>query len=253
MLFSLVAAQSYSTAVVDNKVNLDIVNPHGPIFIEKGSDLLITQGQSLTNALVIGNNMTVPVNCKLVYAGSDFWLDPALAAIPPDGSQAIELHADNLSPVGPQTLELALEANFAGGRALLKTTLQFEVIEGVLELFVEKSENESEAILSVLWNDEEAPPGTEYRVRGPESEWSRWKPFASGEAVHSLDAEGIYDFEARLGETYSNIVDLFYEPAIPEPYEPKPEVVKRDNEDFLDKTYLEMTRTVSDGTEEEAD
>lgn len=125
-------ANAYSNAIVENPIDLCINNTHGFLSLIPVEGLAVEQGQSAA-ALEITNNMGVVLhNCRLEHIQTCFILAPGSGfELAPGETREIAIEVSEDCPAGSYSLEVSLCVDFDGGRAKVKSTLFFEVMEVV--------------------------------------------------------------------------------------------------------------------------
>ncbi len=233
MLMSSVAVQNYSSAEVDSQVSVTVSNPHALISLQPNNGVSVTQGCISEDYLLdIANHLNVDLRYELSYILENPDLDMSLSSeknsISPGESNPIFLQAGDLCPaVDSTSIEVAVYADFNGGRAVLETTLTgIKVEAGELEL--DKEALEKDGLLIATWNQgkqiniegekcgdlpEEArfeyrhcPPGEVFA-----DDEEGWFEIAAGKEL-VLKEPGEYQFRVRLGETYSEIESKTIDP-----------------------------------------
>ncbi len=197
VMVSTMAAESYTSAIVNNEAVINITNPNSPILLRVIDGIEIRQGESKT-VLNVTNNMNVSIKDIFLEIGhSDLSFIMGANSIPPGSSAQVELKVDDHCAIGLQSnLPITLSATFTGGQAHIKTSFNLVVIEGELDLEI------TEATLKALWNGDTAPEDTEYYYCYRETEkdsWGAWVQIKPDEDFYK-HIPGEYQFEARLGK-----------------------------------------------------
>lgn len=196
VMVSTMAADSYTSAVVNNEAIINITNPNSPILLRVVDGIEIRQGESKP-VLNVTNNMNVNIEDIILEIGhSDLSFIMGANSIPPGGSAQVELKVDDHCAIGLlSNLPITLSTTFTGGQAHIKTTFNLVIKEGELALEV------TDETLQALWNGDIAPADTEYYRRYRKTEGDSWGAWVQIEPdiKNYKHTPGEYQFEARLG------------------------------------------------------
>ena len=142
----------------------------GLVTLEQPGPLVIRQGHSEPEALVVTNDTDRFVHFTLSHAKTHLTLEPGTDLVGPGASRAIAVHIDDLFPPGGTEMMIYMLAEAEGLSFNIETYyVSLEVIPGELELQTENGR------LQAYWQGEPAPPGVTVSYRDPEADGTAWR------------------------------------------------------------------------------
>lgn len=216
ILLTVTAVKTSNTTSVFNDGEILISDPENSLIsiipAIPESPGYFRQGETGKSFIIIRNNTSdyidYTLDCSNDLIMNYIAVEPVASSGLSSGSDVVtNISINNYSPTGFFDLGLLLAASWSSGNASIKSMVNLEIKEGLLELIYENGN------LFVKWNGEAAPPetGLFYSYAGKGEKIGEWKELHDIKNV-TEGLPGTYIIKAMLGKTSSNELILKIEP-----------------------------------------